>query len=60
MDKMSGDEMRKKPLYLGFGKHNWWSWVGAGEALDEAALRLLVEFPSSFIWFPDMCVVLEV
>jgi hypothetical protein len=22
-------------------------------ALDEAALRLPVEFPSSFIWFPD-------
>jgi hypothetical protein len=27
--------------------------VGFGGALDEAALRLRVEFPSSFIWFPN-------
>jgi hypothetical protein len=47
---MSGDVMRKKHSILDLVN----IIGGGGGALDEeAALRLPVEFPSSFIWFPD-------
>jgi len=50
---MSGDAMRKKHSILDLVNIIGGGGLGGGAALDEAALRLRVEFPSAFILFPD-------
>ncbi len=45
--------MRKKHSILDLVNIIGGGGLGGGAALDEAALRLRVEFPSAFILFPD-------